>query len=193
MPNIKSNTNQQLILYQTEDGRTKIEVLFQDESVWLSQAQMAQLFDTTKQNIGIHIKNIFDEKELTEEATVKDCFTVQKEGNREVSRKIVHYNLKMIIAVGYRVKSLRGTQFRQWATEILAEYAQKGFALNDDLLKASGGGGYWKELLVRIRDIRSSERVFYRQILEIYATSMDYSPDAPETLKFFYHAFPYLS
>jgi hypothetical protein len=146
---------------------------------------MAELFDTTKQNIGLHIKNILEEYELTQEATVKDYFTVQKEGNREVTRKITYYNLKMIIAVGYRVKSPRGTQFRQWATEVLSEYAQKGFALNDDLLKAAGGGGYWKELLARIRDIRSSEKVFYRQILDIYATSMDYSPHAPETLEFF--------
>ena len=176
---------QQLIIYQTEDGRTKIEVRLQDESVWLNQAQMAQLFDTSVANINIHIKNIFEENELPEEATIKDYLIVQIEGNREVTRKIVHYNLKMIIAVGYRVKSLRGTQFRQWATEILSEYAQKGFSLNDDLLKAAGGGGYWKELLARIRDIRSSEKVFYRQILDIYATSMDYSPHAPETMGFF--------
>jgi hypothetical protein len=180
-----SDKTQRLILYQTEDGRTKIEVRLQDESVWLTQAQMAWLFDTTKQNIGLHIKNILEEHELSDEATVKDYFTVQKEGNREVTRKIAHYDLKMIIAVGYRVKSKRGTQFRQWATEILSEYAQKGFSLNDDLLKAAGGGGYWKELLARIRDIRSSEKIFYRQILEIYATSMDYSPQSPETLEFF--------
>jgi len=181
----QSKIPQQIILYQTEDGKTKIEVRLQDESVWLTQVQMAQLFDTTVPNINIHIKNIFEENELFEGATIKDYLIVQKEGNREVSRKIAHYNLKMIIAVGYRVKSHRGTQFRQWATEILVEYAQKGFALNDDLLKAAGGGGYWKELLARIRDIRSSERVFYRQILEIYATSMDYSPYAIETQEFF--------
>jgi hypothetical protein len=176
---------QQLIIYQTDDGRTKIEVRLQEESVWLTQAQMAQLFYTSVANINIHIKHIFDENELSEGATIKDYLIVQKEGNREVTRKIAHYDLKMIIAVGYRVKSLRGTQFRQWATEILSEYAQKGFSLNDDLLKAAGGGGYWKELLARIRDIRSSERVFYRQILEIYATSMDYSPHVPETQMFF--------
>jgi hypothetical protein len=181
----KSYETQQLILYQTEDGRTKIEVRLQDETVWLSQTQMAQLFDTTVANINIHIKNILKENELDEEATIKDYLIVQKEGNREVNRKIAHYDLKMVIAVGYRVKSLRGTQFRQWATEILSEYAQKGFSLNDDLLKAAGGGGYWKELLARIRDIRSSEKIFYRQILEIYATSMDYSSNAPETLEFF--------
>ena len=182
--NQKENT-QQLILYRTEDGKTKIDVLLQGESVWLTQMQMAQLFDTTKQNISLHIINILDEGELSEEATVKDYLTVQKEGDREVTRKTIHYDLKMIIAVGYRVKSQRGTQFRQWATEILSEYAKKGFALNDDLLKAAGGGGYWKELLDRIRDIRSSEKVFYRQILEIYATSMDYSPNSPETMEFF--------
>ena len=185
MPKPPDNIPQQLIFYQTEDGRTKIEVRLQDESVWLTQVQMAQLFDTTRQNIGLHIKNILEEYELSSEATIKDYFIVQIEGDREISRKITHYDLKMIIAVGYRVKSQRGTQFRQWATEILSEYAKKGFALNDDLLKAAGGGGYWKELLARIRDIRSSERVFYRQILEIYATSMDYSPHAPETMKFF--------
>jgi len=186
MPKTKTMDNpQQLILYQTEDGRTKIEVRLQDESVWLTQMQMARLFDTTVANINIHIKNIYEENEIPEGATVKDYLIVQKEGTREVTRKITHYDLKMIIAVGFRVKSQRGTQFRQWATEILFEYAQKGFAMNDDLLKAAGGGGYWKELLARIRDIRSSERVFYRQILEIYATSMDYSPHARENLDFF--------
>jgi hypothetical protein len=146
---------------------------------------MAHLFDTTVANINIHIKNIYEENELPEGATIKDYLIVQNEGSREVARKIAHYNLKMIIAVGYRVKSQRGTQFRQWATEILSEYAQKGFSLNDDLLKTAGGGSYWKELLARIRDIRSSEKIFYRQILEIYATSMDYSPHTPETLEFF--------
>jgi hypothetical protein len=181
----ETDKTQQLILYQTEDGRTKIEVRLQDGSVWLNQVQMARLFDTTVANINIHIKNIFEENELSEGATIKDYLIVQKEGNREVTRKITHYNLKMIIAVGYRVKSLRGTQFRQWATEILSEYAQKGFSLNDDLLKEVGGSSYWKELLARIRDIRSSEKVFYRQILDIYATSMDYSPNAAETLEFF--------
>jgi hypothetical protein len=182
---ITTDTPQQLILYKTEDGKTKIDVRLQDGSVWLSQIQMARLFDTTVANINTHIKNIYEESELSEGVTIKDYLIVQKEGTREVTRKITHYDLKMIIAIGYRVKSQRGTQFRQWATEILTEYAQKGFSLNDDLLKAAGGGGYWNELLARIRDIRSSERVFYRQILEIYATSMDYSPHAPETLEFF--------
>lgn len=183
-----SNTQepkQELIIYSTDDGHTKVEVRMLGDSVWLSQAQMSELFQTTKQNISAHIQNIFDEAELTEMATVKDFLTVQTEGARQVSRSITYYNLDMIIAVGYRVKSRVGTQFRRWATEILSEYARKGFAMNDPLLKASGGGGYWKELLARIRDIRASERVFYRQILDIYATSMDYDPNAGETLEFF--------
>jgi hypothetical protein len=176
---------QGLIIYTTPDGRTRLEVHLSDESLWLSQAQMASLFDTTKQNISLHIQNILEERELSESSTVKDFLTVQTEGKRDVSRNITYYNLEMIIAVGYRVKSSVGTQFRRWATEILSEYALKGFAMNDPLLKAAGGGRYWKELLARIRDIRSSERVFYRQILEIYATSMDYNPNAAETLEFF--------
>ena len=146
---------------------------------------MAELFQTTKQNISLHIKNIFEEGELTEDSTVKDYFTVQNEGSRKVSRNVTHYNLDVIISVGYRVKSLRGTQFRIWATQVLKEYMKKGFALNDDLLKQAGSGGYWKELLERIRDIRSSEKVFYRQILDIYATSTDYNPNAEETKLFF--------
>jgi len=181
----KSIQKQELIIYTTEDGRTRVEVRLSGDSIWLSQAQMADLFQTTKQNISLHIQNIIEEHELFEAATVKDFLTVQKEGKRDVSRNITYYNLDMVIAVGYRVKSPIGTQFRRWATEILSEYARKGFAMNDSLLKAAGGGGYWKELLARIRDIRSSERVFYLQILEIYATSMDYDPNASETLAFF--------
>lgn len=175
----------EIIIYQTQDGQTKIDVRIENETVWLTQNQMAELFQTTKQNISLHIKNIFEEQELEENATVKDYLTVQNEGARTVSRNITHYNLDVIISVGYRVKSLRGTQFRIWATQVLKEYMCKGFALNDDLLKQSGGGGYWKELLERIRDIRSSEKVFYRQILDIYATSTDYSPNAEETKLFF--------
>jgi len=176
---------QELLIYSTNDGQTRVEVRMTGDTVWLSQAQMAELFHTTKQNISLHIQNILEEGELTEEATVKDFLTVQTEGRRQVSRHITSYNLDMIIAVGYRVKSRIGTQFRRWATGVLSEYARKGFAMNDPLLKAAGGGGYWKELLARIRDIRSSERVFYRQILETYATSMDYDPGASETLEFF--------
>ena len=175
----------EIIIYQTQDGQTKIDVRIENETVWLTQNQMAELFQTTKQNISLHIKNIFEEGELLEDSTVKDYLTVQNEGNRKVSRNITYYNLDVIISVGYRVKSLRGTQFRIWATQVLKEYMKKGFALNDDLLKQAGGGGYWKELLERIRDIRSSEKVFYRQILDIYATSTDYNPNAKETKLFF--------
>lgn len=175
----------EIIIYQTQDGQTKIDVRLENETVWLTQNQMAELFQTTKQNISLHIKNIFEEGELSENSTVKDYLTVQQEGNRKVSRNISYYNLDVIISVGYRVKSLRGTQFRIWATQVLKEYMKKGFALNDDLLKQAGGGGYWKELLERIRDIRSSEKVFYRQILDIYATSTDYNPNAEETKLFF--------
>lgn len=175
----------EIIIYQTQDGQTKIDVRIENETVWLTQNQMAELFQTSKQNISLHIKNIFEEQELEENSTVKDYLTVQNEGMRTVSRNITHYNLDVIISVGYRVKSLRGTQFRIWATQVLKEYMRKGFALNDDLLKQSGGGGYWKELLERIRDIRSSEKVFYRQILDIYATSTDYNPNADETKLFF--------
>lgn len=175
----------EIIIYQTQDGQTKIDVRLENETVWLTQNQMAELFQTTKQNVSLHIKNIFEEGELSENSTVKDYLTVQQEGNRKVSRNISYYNLDVIISVGYRVKSLRGTQFRIWATQVLKEYMKKGFALNDDLLKQAGGGGYWKELLERIRDIRSSEKVFYRQILDIYATSTDYNPNAEETKMFF--------
>ena len=175
----------EIIIYQTQDGQTKIDVRIENETVWLTQNQMSELFQTTKQNISLHIKNIFEEGELTEDSTVKDYLTVQNEGSRKVSRNVTHYNLDVIISVGYRVKSLRGTQFRIWATQVLKEYMKKGFALNDDLLKQAGGGGYWQELLERIRDIRSSEKVFYRQILDIYATSTDYNPNAEETKLFF--------
>jgi hypothetical protein len=177
---------QELVIYSADDGKIKVSVRLQDGSVWLSQAQMAELFQTTSQNITQHIKNIYAEKELPENTTCKHFLQVVNRGFRgQVEDKILAYNLEMIIAIGYRVKSRIGTQFRRWATEILSEYARKGFAMNDDLLKTAGGGDYWRELLNRIRDIRSSERVFYRQILDIYATSMDYDPDAQETLEFF--------
>ena len=177
---------QEFIIYTTEDGKAKISVRVKDDSVWLSQAQIAELFQTTPQNITQHIKNIYLEGELTKDATCKDFLQVVNRGFRgQVEEKILSYNLEMIIAIGYRVKSRIGTQFRRWATEVLSEYARKGFAMNDELLKMAGGGDYWRELLIRIRDIRSSEKVFYRQILEIYATSMDYNPSAQETLEFF--------
>lgn len=174
-----------IIIYQTQDGKTKIDVKIDNDTVWLNQAQIAELLQTTKQNVSLHIQNIFDEKELDEMATVKEYLTVQSEGNREVQRKIKHYNLDVIISVGYRVKSLRGTQFRIWATQILKEYMIKGFAMDDDRLKNLGGGGYWHELLERIRDIRASEKVFYRQVLDIYATSIDYDPHADTSVDFF--------
>jgi len=177
--------NSEIIIYQTEDGRTRIEVRMENETVWLSQAQMAELFQTTKQNVSLHINNAFAEGELTPEATVKEYLTVQNEGNRRVSRSVLHYNLDVIISVGYRVKSLRGTQFRRWTTGVLREYLVKGFAMNDELLKKAGGGSYWRELLDRIRDIRSSEKMFYRQLLDLYATSVDYDPRTAESRKFF--------
>ena len=172
-------------MYTTEDGITKVEVTFDNETVWLSLDQIAELFQKNKSTISRHIKNIFSEGELLAEATVAKFATVQKEGNRTVERQIDFYNLDVIISVGYRVKSLRGTQFRIWATNILKEYMKKGFALDDDRLKNLGGGNYFEELISRIRDIRSSEKVFWRKVLEIYATSIDYNPKAESSVLFF--------
>lgn len=172
----------QIILYKTEDGVTKIDVRLENETVWLSQMQMAELFQTTKQNISLHVNNIFKEGELEENQVVKDFLTTASDGKNYHTK---FYNLDVIISVGYRVKSLRGTQFRIWANNVLKEYMIKGFAMNDDLLKSSGGGDYFKELLDRIKDIRSSERVFYRQILDIYATSIDYDKNAETSILFF--------
>lgn len=163
-----------IIMYTTEDGLTKIETTFDEDTVWLSLDQMAELFQRDKSTISRHIKNIFQEGELVQSSTVAKFATVQTEGTRTVERNIDYYNLDVIISVGYRVKSLRGTQFRIWAMGILKEYMKKGFALDDDRLKRLGGGNYFDELLARIRDIRSSEKVFWRKVLEIYATSIDY-------------------
>ena len=174
-----------IIIYTTEDGLSKIETTFDGDTVWLSIDQMAELFQRDKSTISRHIKNIYSEEELVQEATVAYFATVQNEGNRQVERSICYYNLDVIISVGYRVKSKRGTQFRIWATGVLKEYMRKGFALDDERLKNLGGGGYFKELLERIRDIRASEKVFYRQILEIYATSIDYDPKAEISIQFF--------
>ncbi len=174
-----------IIIYTTEDGLSKIETTFDGDTVWLSIDQMAELFQRDKSTISRHIKNIYSEEELVQEATVAYFATVQNEGNRQVERSICYYNLDVIISVGYRVKSKRGTQFRIWATGILKEYMRKGFALDDERLKNLGGGGYFKELLERIRDIRASEKVFYRQVLEIYATSIDYDPKAEISIQFF--------
>ena len=175
----------EFILYQTEDGKTRLEVRMADESVWLSQKEIAELFQTSKQNISLHIQNIYEEGELRPEATVKKYLTVRTEGSREVSRIVDHYNLDAILAVGYRVRSHRGTQFRIWATERLREYLVKGFAIDDARLKQAGGGNYFEELLARIRDIRSSERVFWRKVLDIYSTSVDYDPSAETSQLFF--------
>jgi hypothetical protein len=174
-----------LIFYQTEDGQTRVEVRFEGDTVWLSQAQMVELFQTTKQNISLHINNIFEENELQPEGTVKEYLTVQTEGKREVKRSIEHYNLDVIISLGYRVKSHRGTQFRIWATQHLREYLVKGFTMDDERLKQAGGGNYFDELLARIRDIRSSEKVFWKKVLNIYATSIDYDPNTDTSQKFF--------
>src|SRR5690606_32384716 len=172
--------NSEIILYQSEDGQIKIQVRLEDNTVWLTQADMVELFQSSKSNISEHIKHIFEEGELNENSVVRKFRTTAADGkNYEVN----HYNLDVIISVGYRVKSLRGTQFRIWATERLREYLIKGFTMNDDLLKQ--GGGYFEELLERIRDIRSSEKIFYRKVLEIYATSIDYDPRSEMTQKFF--------
>ena len=175
----------EIIIYQTQDGKTKIDVKLEDETVWLSQQQMADLYDTTKQNISLHIKNIFDEEELIENSTVKEFLTVQKEGNRNVERKVKYYNLDMIISLGYRIKSKVATNFRRWATERLKEYMIKGFSIDDEKLKGNSGGNYWKELLARIKDIRSSEKVLYRQVLDLYATAVDYNPKDSKSIEFF--------
>jgi len=166
----------ELIIYQSDDGRTRIETRLEDETVWLTQVDLAELFQTTRQNIGQHIQNVFDEGEVDAASTIKKFFIVQTEGERQVQRGIDHYNLDVILSVGYRVKSSVATRFRIWATQRLKEYIVKGFTMNDELLKQAGGGNYFDELLERIRDIRSSEKVFWRKVLDIYATSIDYDP-----------------
>lgn len=168
-----------IIMYQTEDGLTKIEVEFDNDTVWLTQAQMSELFQRDRTVISKHIKNIFDEGELNEKSNVQFLHIANSD------KPVTYYSLDVIISVGYRVKSIRGTQFRIWANGILKEYLRKGFAMNDDLLKQAGGGLYYKELLARIRDIRSSEKVFYRQVLDLFATSEDYNANSPEAQKLF--------
>jgi len=172
----------EFLLYTTEDGAARLEVRLVDETVWLHQNQMAELFQTTKQNIGQHIRNIFAEGELIQDSVVKDFFITAADGKQYNTK---HYNLDIIISVGYRVKSHRGTQFRIWATQRLREYLIKGFTLDDERLKQAGGGNYFDELLARIRDIRSSEKVFWRKVLDIYATSIDYDPGAEASQLFF--------
>ena len=173
-----------IILFKTEDKKISVDVRFDEETVWLTLDQMAELFERDKSTVSRHIKNVFDDGELSREATVANFATVQKEGGREVTRQIEYFNLDVIISVGYRVKSLRGTQFRQWATKRLNEYIRKGFTLDDERLK-NGGGRYFRELLQRIRDIRSSERNLWQQITDIYATSIDYDPRSDMTKEFF--------
>jgi hypothetical protein len=175
----------EILIYQTEDGLTNIEVKVQDDTVWLTQQQMAELFQTSRTNVVEHIKHIYEEGELDENSTCRKFRQVRKEGNREVFRELPFYNLDMIISLGYRVKSIIATNFRRWATERLKEYMIKGFTMDDERLKGNGGGNYWKELLERIRDIRSSEKVLYRQVLDLYATSVDYNPKSEESIRFF--------
>lgn len=181
---VMPENNSEIFIYQAPDGLTKVDVRMEDETVWLTQNQMAELFQTTKQNISLHIGNIYEEGELLQEATVKDYLTVQIEGTREVSRELQYYNLDVIISVGYRVKSHVGTHFRQWATQRLREYIIKGFTLDDERLKQARNS-YFDELLDRIRDIRSSEKVFYRKVCDIFATSIDYDPKTDTSHEFF--------
>ena len=175
----------EIVIYQAKDGLTKVECRFVDETVWLTQQQMAELFHTSRSNIVEHIGHIYEEGELDEVSTCRKFRQVRMEGNRQVTRELPFYNLDMIISLGYRVKSLIATQFRRWATELLKEYMIKGFTMDDERLKNLGGGNYWRELLERIRDIRSSEKVMYRQVLDLYATSVDYNPRSAESVAFF--------
>ena len=175
----------EILIYQTEDGLTKLDVRMEDETVWLTQQQMAELFQTSRTNVVDHIKNIYEEGELGENSTCRKFRQVRMEGNRQVTRELPFYNLDMIISLGYRVKSSTATHFRKWATQRLKEYIIKGFTIDDERLKGNGGGNYWKELLDRIRDIRSSEKVLYRQVLDLYATSVDYNPQSEESIQFF--------
>ncbi|PWJ14329.1 virulence RhuM family protein [[Clostridium] innocuum] len=175
-------TDSEIIIYQTEDGQTTIDVKFEDETVWLTQAQLCELYQTSKSNISEHIKHIFEEEELDEKSVVRKFRTTAADGK---SYNTIHYNLDMIISLGYRIKSKIATNFRRWATERLKEYMIKGFTMDDERLKNLGGGNYWKELLDRIRDIRSSEKVMYRQVLDLYATSVDYNPKSSESIAFF--------
>lgn len=174
-----------LILYTSDDGQTRLNLRVEAETVWLSQLQIAELFQTTKQNISLHAKNIFEDNELSEEATVKESLTVQAEGGRQVRRRITHYNLDLILAIGYRVRSPRGVQFRRWASTHLKEFLIKGFVMDDERLKDPGGWDYFDELLERIRDIRASEKRFYQKVRDLFALSSDYQAREQETQLFF--------
>ena len=174
-----------IVIYTSKDGVIKVDTTIVDDTIWMSQNELAKLFDTTKNNISSHMKNIFESGELEESSTVKNFLTVQKEGTRNVKRMVTHYNLDAIIAVGYRINSKRATDFRIWSTKILKEYMIKGFSLNDEFLKNNGESPYFEELLARIREIRSSEKVFWRKVLDIYATSIDYNPKSEISINFF--------
>lgn len=178
------DTNE-IIIYQSEDGETRIDVKFTGETVWLSQQQMADLYQSSKSNVVEHIKHIYEDGELDEESTCRNFRQVRQEGSRQVSREIPFYNLDMIISLGYRIRSVIATHFRRWAKERLKEYIIKGFTMDDERLKGNGGGAYWHELLDRIRDIRSSEKVMYRQVLDLYATAIDYDPRSEISVEFF--------
>lgn len=177
--------NNRIIIYQSEDGETRIEVNFTGETVWLSQQQMAELYQSSRSNVVEHIKHIYEEGELDEDSTCRNFRQVRQEGARQVKREIPFYNLDMIISLGYRIRSVIATHFRRWATERLKEYIIKGFMMDDERLKGNGGGAYWRELLDRIRDIRSSEKVMYRQVLDLYATAVDYDPRSEISVEFF--------
>lgn len=177
--------NNQIIIYQSEDGETRIDVKFTGETVWLSQQQMADLYQSSRSNVVEHIKHIYEDGELDEESTCRNFRQVRQEGSRQVTREIPFYNLDMIISLGYRIRSVIATHFRRWATERLKEYIIKGFTMDDERLKGNGGGAYWRELLDRIRDIRSSEKVMYRQVLDLYATAVDYDPRSEISVEFF--------
>jgi hypothetical protein len=172
----------EIIIYQTEDGLTKIDVKMQDDTVWLTQQQLVELYQSSKSNVSEHIKHIFEEGELDEESVVRKFRTTASDGKKYT---VAYYNLDMIISLGYRIRTITATKFRRWATERLKEYMIKGFTMDDERLKGNGGGNYWKELLDRIRDIRSSEKVLYRQVLDLYATSVDYNPHSEESIQFF--------
>lgn len=180
-----SEKSKEIILYKSADGKAELSVHLENEDVWLTQKQLVELYQAAKSTVSEHIKNIYADEELSPEATVRKIRTVQMEGNREVARNLEYYNLDMIIALGYRINSKIATRFRQWATARLKEYIIKGFTMDDDRLKGLGGGNYWKELLDRIRDIRSSEKVMYRQVLDLYATATDYDPGSEESITFF--------
>ena len=174
-----------IVIYQSEDGKVHLDVKYNEETMWLTQQQLCELYQTSKSNVSEHIKHIFEDNELSKDSTVRKFRTVQIEGSRSVERDVEHYNLDMILSLGYRVRSVTATRFRQWATERLKEYIIKGFTMDDERLKQLGGGSYWKELLDRIRDIRSSEKVMYRQVLDLYATAVDYDPRSDISIEFF--------